>query len=145
MTKSACTFDHIAETQELQELSVVNYMAAKGYEPVYGPRGLQSFFQPKFACIGKARVSFNSAVRQHNKEADAVYRGFTAISGVSYEDFICNPKNEAAMIALFAGTAKIVRKAKLVYSRKEGVKVQSHKIEFVTPRDARHYGKFLEA
>lgn len=143
MTKSTCTFDHIAETQEIQELSVVNYMASKGYEPVYGENGLKSFFQPKFACIGKARVSFNSAVKMHNKEPTMAFQNIKCSAQETFEEFI--QTNEDDLIALFAGTARIIRKAKLVYSRKEGVMVQSHKIEFLTKRDFAHYGKFIEA
>lgn len=142
MSKSECTFNHIADTQELQELSVVNFMAAKGYEPVYGPNGLQSFLQPNFACVGKARISFNSAVRQHNKEATEAFNRIRCNHNETFESFVQG--NEDDLVALFAGSAKIVRKAKLTYSRKEGVKVQSHKIEFLTKRDHAHYGKILE-
>ncbi len=143
MSKSECTFDKIVDTQELQELSVVNYMAASGYEPVYGDKGLCSFLQPKFACIGKQRVSFNSAVRMHNTQPNEVFKKITADSGQwqSFEDFLLTNEND--LTVLFAGQSKIVKKAKLTYSRKEGVKVQSHKVEFLTRRDFKHYGPVL--
>ena len=47
------------------------------------------------------------------------------------------------LVTLFAGTTKIVKKAKLVFSRKRGIEAQSHKVEFMTKRDRQYFGKAL--
>ena len=144
MSKAGCTFDEIVETQELQELSVVNFMAAKGYEPVYKPEiGLAAFRQPAFDHIGLGRVSVNTAIRQHNNQAEETFERFVIDPKESFQDFIADDVKYDQLIVLFAGTTKIVKKAKLVFSRKRGIEAQCHKIEFMTKRDRKYFGEVL--
>lgn len=144
MRKAEDTFDVIVETQELQEMSVVNYMAAKGYEPVYKHDiGLASFRQPLFDHIGEGRISVGTAIRLHNNEAENTFDGFVIDPKETFHEFVADNVKYDQIVTLFAGTTKIVKKAKLVFSRKRGLEVQSHKIEFMTKRDRNHFGRIL--
>lgn len=128
------------DTSELQEESLVNYGAALGYEPVYNERvGLCGFRQPKFAVIGKERVSVNRMIRMHNHDAEDVFTILQFTPYVEFNQYIKDVANEADLITLFAGTCKIVEQVKATYSNKKGFKVHNHMVKFMTHRDRRYY------
>jgi hypothetical protein len=136
------TFDKVSGTQELQELSVVNFMAARGYEPLYDFNiGLAAFVQPRFASTGKRRVSVLSAIKMHNELAETTFENIRVEPNTSFQEYVI--KNEDAIIDLFAGTTKIVKRVKLSFSKKLGVQVQSDKVEFMSKRDFQHYRFFI--
>lgn len=138
--------EFVQGTQELQEMSVVNFMAGMGYEPVYDYNiGLCAFAQPKYAHFGKARVSVNTAIKMHNNLAEETFQQIRRTGPVTFSDFISNVEGEDAIIKLFAGTTKIVKRAKLVFSRKNGIVCQDDKVKFMTKRDFAHYRKFIGA
>lgn len=127
-------------TQELQEISLVEFMAALGYEPVYDYIiGLKGFYQPAFAFKGEQRVSVLRAIRMHNEEAE---EQFAMLKLTPYEDFgtfVRKHANRQQINFIFAGTCKIVKKVKLSFSKREGIILQSDDIEFATDVDRRRY------
>lgn len=132
-------------TLEIQEISLVNYMAANGYDPVYDSEHLRGFHCAKFRAIGKERVSVLSAIRRHNEEAE---EQFAMLKFTPYEDFqtfISKDKNVMQLNSIFAGTIKIFEKVKLSYGRKQGLILQSDNVKFMTRRDAAHYEHFILA
>lgn len=140
------TFDKVSGTQELQELSLTNFMAALGYEPVYNHSiGICAFSQPRFERTGEKRVSVLRAIKLHNDLAENTFEeaGFHVHANMNFQEFISYDTNADALINLFAGTTKIVKRLKLSFSKKTGISVQSDKIEFMTKRDFAHYRKFI--
>lgn len=134
----------VRDTAQLQEDSLVNFMAAIGYEPTYtlvnmGER-LSGFFQPNFYKIGKARVSVNTAIRMHNELAEETFAKLKFEPYVEFQKFVEQQDNIDEVIAVFAGTCKIVQTVKAVYSRKQGLIIHNHNVKFMTKRDKRHYG-----
>lgn len=133
------------DTTGIQEASLVEFMAAIGYEPTYkrviGGEQLSGFFQPKFLRIGKARVGVNRAIRMHNELAEANFAKLVSFTPhKEFIDFIADQDNVDEIISLFAGTCKIVETIKANYSRKKGFIVHDHNVKFMTKRDRRHYG-----
>lgn len=147
------TFEFVNSTRALQEESLTIFAAALGYDPVYDLETdlLVRFVQPRFACVGEEVVSVNRMILLHNNLADYIFEeiqinGYDHINQTggdvyTFEKFINGPKNTGidAITALFAGTCKLVKKVKMTHSRKRGLEVQSHKIEFNTRRDKAHY------
>lgn len=133
------------DTSQIQEESLVNFMSAIGYEPTYklinaGER-LSGFFQPKFFCVGKARVSVTSAIRMHNELAEDTFAKLVSFTPYEeFRDFVARQDNVDEIVAVFAGTCKIVETIKANYSRKKGFIVHDHNIKFMTKRDRRYYG-----
>jgi hypothetical protein len=129
-----------AHTQELQEISLVEFMAALGYEPVYDYIiGLKGFYQPVFAFKGEQRVSVLRAIQMHNEEAE---EQFAMLKLTPYEDFgvfVRKHANRQQINMIFAGTCKIVKKVKLSFSKRDGIILQSDNIEFATDVDRRRY------
>lgn len=148
------TFEFVNNTRVLQEESLTLFAAALGYEPVYDLKTdeLVRFQQPRFACVGEEIVSVNRMILLHNNLADYIFEeiqinGYDYINETggtvyTFEKFINGPKNAGidAITALFAGTCKLVKKVKMTHSRKRGLEVQSHKVEFNTKRDKAHWG-----
>lgn len=129
------------KTTYIQEESVTNFMAALGYEPVYGSHGhLVRFSQPRFAKHGEAIVSVNRAIKLHNaagEEAFAELIAFTAPQEL--RDYIRNFDNYRTIILAAAGATKIVEQVKASFSRKKGFVVHDHNIKFMTRRDQKRY------
>lgn len=134
------------DSKALQEESLVRFMAAVGYEPVYDEKdNLRSFFQPKFSKIGEARVSVNRAITMHNTLAEVNFyelldRGQRGWNRQTFKEFIQPWANVDALTIIFAGTCKIVEQIKGCGSNKEGFKVHDHNVKFMTKRDKRQYG-----
>lgn len=129
-------------TTYIQEESVTNFMAALGYEPVYGGfyGNLLRFSQPRFAKHGEAIVSVNRAIKLHNaagEEAFAELIAFTAPQEL--RDYLKNFKNYQTITLAAAGATKIVEQVKASHSRKRGLVVHDHNIKFMTRRDAKRY------
>lgn len=139
----------VRDTTQLQEDSLINFMAAIGYEPTYaaieiskgyyGER-LNGFFQPKFFKTGKARVSVNTAIRMHNELAEETFAKLKFEPYVEFSKFVAEQDNVDEIIAVFAGTCKIVHTVKATYSKKKGLMINNHNVKFVTKRDKAHYG-----
>lgn len=129
------------KTNYIQEESVTNFLAALGYEPVYGVHGhLLRFSQPRFAKHGEAIVSVNRAIRLHNaagEEAFAELIAFTAPQEL--RDYIRYFKNYQTLMIAAAGATKIVEQVKASFSRKKGFVVHDHNIKFMTRRDQKRY------
>lgn len=135
------------DSKAIQEESLVRFMAAVGYEPVYDEQDrLRSFFQPKFSRIGEARISINRAIIMHNSWAEETFAQlihYGAYSKTGFKDFIQPWTNVDSLAILFAGTCKIVEQIKGCGSNKEGFKVHDHNIKFMTKRDKRQYGHMI--
>lgn len=146
MTNKVIEKFHPVDSKALQEESLVRFMAAVGYEPVYDEKdNLRSFFQPKFSKIGEARVSVNRAITMHNTWAELNFYELLAHSSrasdiPSFKEFIQPWRNLDNLAILFAGTCKIVEQIKGCGSNKEGFKVHDHNVKFMTKRDKRQYG-----
>lgn len=129
-------------TTYIQEESVTNFMAALGYEPVYGGfyGHLLRFSQPRFAKHGEAIVSVNRAIKLHNaagEEAFAELIAFTAPQEL--RDYVHYFKNYQTLMMAAAGATKIVEQVKASHSRKKGFVVHDHNIKFMTRRDQKRY------
>lgn len=132
------------DTTVVQEDSLTNFMAALGYEPVYGSGNmydmLTGFFQPKFARIGRARISVNTAIRMHNELAEENFAKLKFTPYEEFKDFVSRQDNVDELISIFAGTCKIVNFISATFSRKKGFVVHNHNVKFMTHRDRRQYG-----
>jgi hypothetical protein len=132
-------------TLELQEISLVNFMAAKGYDPIYDFEHLRGFHCSKFRAIGVERISVLSAIRMHNEEAEEQFAMLKFTPYEEFQSFISNDDNVMQLNSIFAGTIKIFKRVKLSYGRKQGLILQSDNVEFMTKRDAAHYESFILA
>lgn len=140
------------DTTAIQEESLVNFMAAIGYEPTYKivnlgngwtmkSEQLSGFYQPKFARVGKARVSVNTAIRMHNEHAEECFAEIISFTpNQEFIDYVADYENVDKITALFAGTCKIVNFVSATYSKKKGFVVHNHNVKFMTKRDQRQYG-----
>lgn len=137
------------DTTAIQEESLVTFMAAIGYEPTYKiitsglihSERLSGFFQPKFFCIGKARISVNTAIRLHNEYAEESFAELISFTpNQELIAFVADYHNIDKITAVFAGTCKIVNFISATYSKKNGFVVHNHNVRFMTKRDQRHYG-----
>lgn len=137
------------DSKALQEESLVRFMAAVGYEPVYDNVGrLRSFYQPKFSRIGKARISINHAIKAHNGWAEQNFNWLIRHYGKptttpTFKEFIQKPLHIDALTIIFAGTCKIVQQIKGCGSNKVGFKVHDHNVKFMTKQDKRQYGHMV--
>lgn len=132
-------------TLELQEISLVNFMGAKGYDPIYDSEHLRGFRCDKFKAIGLQRISVLTAIRLHNEEAEENFAMLKFTPYEEFKDFISNDQNVMQLNSIFAGTIKIFERVKLSYSRKDGLILQSDNVKFMTKRDAAHYEHFIRA
>lgn len=136
----------LSDTSEIQEASLVNFMAAIGYEPVYKLTQqctdmLVGFFQPKFFRIGRARLSVNTAIKLHNEYAEESFAELISFTpNQEFRDFVADYDNIDKITSLFAGTCKIVNFISATYSKKKGFVVHNHNVKFMTKRDQRRYG-----
>lgn len=136
-------------TSYIQEESVTNFMAALGYEPVYGylsnssgnnVYGILRFTQPRFYKTGQVNVSVNRAIKLHNQageESFAELIGFTR--AIELRDYLKDFKNYQTILNVAAGSTKIVEQVKASWSRKKGFQVHDHNVKFMTNRDKRQY------
>lgn len=135
---------HPVDTTAIQEDSLTNFMAALGYEAVYGSgtmyNKLTGFYQPKFSRTGKARLSVNTAIRMHNELAEENFAKLKFTPYEEFKDFVANQDNVDELITLFAGTCKIVNFISATFSRKKGFVVHNHNVKFMSHRDRRQYG-----
>jgi hypothetical protein len=130
----------VLDSTKIQMLSLTNFMAALGYEEVHDlHRGLIAFAQPAFASVGKARVSVNSAIRMHNELAEETHAMLHFSPYMEFKEFIAQESNVDSVIALFAGSCKIVQTVKATFSRKKGIMIQGHSVKFMTRKDERQY------
>lgn len=133
------------DTTSIQEASLVEFMAALGYEPTYKIIGkgerLSGFFQPKFFRTGRARVGVNTAIRLHNEYAEESFAELISFTpNQEFRDFIADYYNIDKIVAVFAGTCKIVNFISATYSKKKGFIVHNHNVKFMTQYDRRQYG-----
>ncbi len=129
------------DTTEIQQESLINFMAASGYEPVYNDREmLVAFSQPRFAKTGKIRIGVNSAIRLHNESAEEVFVKLQFQPKQEFRDFCKKYENIDEIITLFAGTCKIVEFISANFSRKRGFHVHNHNVKFMTKRDQYNFG-----
>lgn len=134
---------NVRDTKHIQEESLVNFMAAIGYEPVYNFFTITGFYQPAFAKTGKARISVNKAIEMHNYDADEAFQTFLsdAIGSNSLREYLRKSDlNLDEITNLFAGTCKIVQHINGNYSRKKGLVINKHQVKFMTKYDERRYG-----
>lgn len=147
----------IADTSLIQTESLTRYMAALGYDPVFDTNGeLVRFYQPHYAKNGNAYVSLASAIKRHNygpQSALAKVRLFSNpdininnVVAKRFDDLIRKDYFLDAVVGLFAGQAKIVRRVKAQGSKNRGLifNEDSHKIEFCTKYDERQFLGFVE-
>ena len=131
-------------TGDIQEESLVNFMAAIGFEPIYDTtRGLIGFRQPKFARVGKERVSVNTAIKMHNQDAEVAFNTMIADArrNPGFRNYIrANDMNLDEITALFAGTCKIVEHVHGNFNKKKGLVITKHQVKFMTKYDERRYG-----
>lgn len=132
------------DTTTIQEDSLTNFMAALGYDPVYGTGSMYEpligFYQPKFARIGRARISVNTAIRMHNELAEENFAKLKFTPYEEFKDFVSRQDNVDELISIFAGTCKIVNFISATFSRKKGFVVHNHNVKFMNHRDRRQYG-----
>lgn len=127
-------------SEKIQLESLINFMAALGYDQVEEPkRGLVAFSQPAFACVGKARVSVNSAIRMHNEMAEENFAKLKFEPYVEFKEFVANEANVDEIVSIFAGSCKIVETVKATFSRKNGLMFQSQNVKFMTRKDFHQY------
>lgn len=131
-------------TFELQEISLVNFMAALGYDPIYDSEHLRGFYCAKYKAVGRQRISVLNAIRMHNEEAEDQFAMLKFTPYEPFNEFIAKDKNIDQLNLIFAGTIKIFERVKLSYSRKNGLILQSDNVKFMTKRDEAHYGAFLK-
>lgn len=132
------------DTTEIQKESVINFAAALGYEPVYTEQDdLVGFFQPKYARVGKARISVNTAIKMHNTLSEKAFWDVkTTRLDIGFHQYLFNSdKRTNDIIALFAGTCKIVKFASATFNRKtKKFVVHNHNVKFMTNFDRRQHG-----
>lgn len=137
------------DTRHLQVASVVKFMHHIGFEPEYQTGKLVRFVRTRNEL-------------KHYREADDVVSVRTAISlhnGYPVYPFTADSSNPVSIINEYlsqipikispydygvAKASKIVEKAKLQFSRKKGVIVQSHKVKFASVYAQATYGHFVE-
>lgn len=131
-----CSFPKVNDTTYLQTESLLAFAGALGYEPVENTQGdIKYFSNPRAQCVGQERVSVNSMIQKHNRLPGQALRLIQDGSKKAFHELVATSSGEDALIALFAGYVRTVRKVKLTHSKRKGLIVQSHKIEFQTPRD----------
>ena len=146
----------VANTADLQTESLIRFMAALGYEPVFdsSTRDLVRFYQPLLARFGVATVSLASAIEKHNYgpalalhtiqvHSRPIKRGH--ITEVQfYNDLIRRDEFLDATTMLFAGQARIVQKVKAQGSKRGLVFTEdAHKVEFNTRYDRKRFGDYI--
>ena len=133
-------------TKALQEESLIEYMAGIGYEALYNDKDqLIAFRQPRFDSSGCGKLSVNTAIKLHNREAYEVF-DFIQRSGVNFDKFLKFEGKAAShmLAALFAGSNRIVKNVKGQWSKKKGLIIQSNVIEFNTRAHYNAYKHLLE-
>lgn len=131
-------------TFELQEISLVNFMAALGYDPIYDSEHLRGFRCSKYRAVGRERLSVLTAIRMHNEEAEEQFAMLKVTPYEDFTDFVKKDANVDQINLIFAGTVKIFERVKLSYGRKTGLILQSDNVKFMSKRDEAHYGAFLK-
>lgn len=134
----------VVDTTDLQMTSLVDFMAAIGYEAVFTQDGkLVRFKQPKFRKNGQEYIGVKRAIYMHNYLPDQVWR-HTATVNTDFTTFLASPGGEDMINILFAGSTRIVERVKGQYSRKKGFFVHPSNsnmlIKFNTPKDEAQYG-----
>lgn len=141
-------------SQELQEESLVCFMEALGYEPVYKFNGkygdfnerLTSFRSDKYVGDGLQRLSVNTAIKMHNLDPDYVISQIrTCINpnGENFKNWINHRFNYIQVAILFAGTCKIVETVKGCGSKKKGLIIHDHTVKFMSKQAKKNYGNFI--
>lgn len=139
MTKEVEVFKPL-NSEKIQMASLTQFMAALGYDEVHDTkRGLVAFSAPMFACVGKARVSVQSAIRMHNELAEENFAKLKFEPYVEFKEFIANEANVDELISIFAGSCKIVETVKACFNRKKGIMFQSQNVKFMTKKDQYQY------
>lgn len=131
-------------TEDLQLTSLVDFMAALGFESVWSVQGnLLRFKQPKLRFCGKEYMSVASAIKLHNSSAiEDVWKHLSTVN-TDFKSFINTDEGLDMITLLFAGTVKVIETVKGQYKRGVGFFVHdtksNHMIKFNTDRDAAHY------
>lgn len=138
------------DSSSLQEESLVLYMEALGYDPIYkwdGYNGelLVGFRSDKYVKDGVGRVSVNTAVDMHNYDPEFSYDMIREVTTDSekYKNFIKNRSNYLVIASLFAGTCKIVESVKACGSKTRGLVVHDHNVKFMSEKYKRSYGPWI--
>ena len=136
-----------SNTEELQEESLVNFMASLKYEPVYDSTTyrLLRFKQPRFACVGQEYIGLKRAIYMHNNLVESVWQTITTVN-TDFVSFVNSPGGEDMIQILAAGNARIVQTVKGKPSKK-GFFVESnkgdHMIRFQSEKDFMQYKHLL--
>ena len=133
-------------TKALQEESLLEYMAGVGYEALYNDKNqLIAFRQPRFDKSGCGKLSVNTAIKLHNREAYEVF-DFIQRSSIGFDKLLKFEGKAAShmLAALFAGSNRIVKNVKGQWSKKKGLIIQSNVIEFNTRAHYNAYKHLLE-
>lgn len=136
----------VVGTTLLQCESLIQFAACIGYEVVVNEQNnIVRFKQPNFRSVGEEYISVRRMIKLHNSAAEDIFEFIKTIpKEYSFQDFLNGTSGHALIETLFAGSSKIVRKVKGQYHRKEGLVIQSHKVEFNSDKDYAHYGHLVE-
>lgn len=136
-----------ANTEEIQEQSLVNFMASLAYEPVWDGTTcrLLRFKQPRFACVGQEYIGLKRAIYIHNNLPQQVWQHISTVN-TDFVSFVNSPGGEDMIQILAAGNARIVQTVKGKPSKK-GFFVESNKgdhlVKFQTEKDFFQYKHLL--
>ena len=136
----------VADTRLLQCESLINFAACIGYEVVANEQNnIVRFKQPNFRSVGEEYISVRRMIKLHNSAAEDIFEFIKTLpKEYSFQDFLNGAAGHTMIEILFAGSGKIVKKVKGQYHRKEGLVIQSHKVEFNSDKDYAHYGHLVE-
>lgn len=136
----------VVDTKLLQYESLITFAACIGYEAVVNEQNnIVRFKQPNFRSVGEEYISVRRMINLHNNAAEDIFEFIKTLpKEYSFQDFLNGASGHAMVETLFAGSGKIVRKVKGQYQRKQGLVIQSHKVEFNSDKDYAHYGHLVE-
>lgn len=135
----------LADTKLLQCESLIQFAACIGYEVVMNEQNnIVRFKQPNFRSVGEEYIAVRRMIKLHNSAAEDIFEFIKTLpKEYSFQDFLNGEDGHALIESLFAGSSKIVKKVKGQYHRKQGLVIQSHKVEFNSDRDYAHYGHLV--
>ena len=98
-----------ANTEEIQEESLVNFMCSLGYEPLYDSQTLRllRFKQPRFRCIGEEYIGLNRAIKLHNTAPESAWSYITTVN-MDFTSFLDTDHGEDIINLVAAGIRAVV-------------------------------------
>lgn len=139
--------ESFTNTEEIQEQSLVNFMAVLGYEPVYDSLTLKllRFKQPRFACVGQEYIGLKRAIHMHNNLPQMAWQYISTVN-TDFASFVNSPGGEDMIQILAAGNARIVQTVK-GKPNKKGFYVElnkgDHMVKFQTIKDYKQYRHYV--